>query len=387
MPILKDQPFAELLSMGAAGRYSDYSTIGSTKTYSFNGVWSPVRAITFRGSYGESVRAPNIGELFRPLAGTSNRFDDPCYLENQTAPGASSTRVANCTALITAAGGTPATFTRVNNENRIIDIPGQIQGNAALDPETARTWTAGVVLKPDFIPGLQIALDWYDIKLKGAIATPDANTVARLCADAPTIDNPLCAAIDRRTDTDPTGPNQRGYISGFRVQPQNVSEFSTAGLELNATYRLTTNTLGIFDIRFVGNYLDKLTTIQLPGAAVEDNRDRPFRPQYSFTFSPTWTIDNVTVAYNLRWQDGVRRFARANTDGQTDYVDPKYFRFKELWQHDVQVDFRVNDDFSFYTGVNNLGNQKPDIGFDTNIPISPVGRFFYAGARVNFAGH
>jgi hypothetical protein len=51
-PILKDVPFASLLSVGAAGRYSDYSTVGSTRAYQFNGIYAPIREISFRGSYG-----------------------------------------------------------------------------------------------------------------------------------------------------------------------------------------------------------------------------------------------------------------------------------------------------------------------------------------------
>jgi outer membrane receptor protein involved in Fe transport len=374
VPLLKDQPFAELLSFGAAGRYSDYSTIGSTGTYTFNGIWSPVKAISFRGSYGEAVRAPNIGEIFRPVTGTSEFFNDPCYIPNRSL--GSATRAANCVTLIQAAGGNPATFIAGNNPNAGIFIPGTQQGNRNIGPETARTWTAGVVLRPDFIPGLQIAVDWYDIRLRNAISTPPANTVAELCVDQPTLDNAFCAAIDRERGT--------GYISGFRVQPQNVAEFATAGLELNAVYRTRIGADTTLDLRLIGGYLDKLTQIATPGADVEDNADQAFRPRYSLTFSPTLTSGPVTLAYNLRWQDGTRRFAKRDTDDNPRFVDPRYFRTKELWQHDVQVDFAATDRFSYYLGVNNLGDQKPDIGFATNVPISPLGRFFYAGARVNF---
>jgi outer membrane receptor protein involved in Fe transport len=233
-----------------------------------------------------------------------------------------------------------------------------------------------VVLRPDFIPGLQIAVDWYDIRLRNAISTPPANTVAELCVDQPSLDNAFCAAIDRDRGT--------GYISGFRVQPQNVAEFATAGLELNAVYRTRIGADATLDLRLIGGYLDKLTQIATPGADVEDNADQAFRPRYSLTFSPTLTSGPVTLAYNLRWQDGTRRFAKRDTDDNPRFVDPRYFRTKELWQHDVQVDFAATDRFSYYLGVNNLGDQKPDIGFATNVPISPLGRFFYAGARVNF---
>ncbi|WP_394658343.1 TonB-dependent receptor plug domain-containing protein, partial [uncultured Novosphingobium sp.] len=193
LPLLKDRPFAHLLSVGAAGRYSDYSTVGSTKTYQFNGVWAPVVELTFRGSYGQSVRAPNIAEVFRPRTGDSDYITDPCYLGNRG--DGTQYRAANCAALIGSAGGDAANFTSANNPNANINIPGARQGNANLKAETARTWTAGLVLRP--LPRLQIALDWYDIRIKDAINTANASTVAALCVDQPTTDNPFCDAISR----------------------------------------------------------------------------------------------------------------------------------------------------------------------------------------------
>lgn len=348
VPLLKDAPMAELLSFGAAGRLSDYSTIGSTHAYQFNGIYSPIRAISFRGSYGRSVRAPNIGELFRPPTGTSAFLNDPCYINNRSS--GTQFRNANCLVLIQARGGNPATFTAANNSDAAINIPGVQRGNLNLRAEVSRTWTAGIVLRPDFIPGLQIGVDWYDIRLEDAINTPSATTVANLCVDQPTIDNAFCAAIDRRQGT--------GYISGYRVQPQNVAVFRTAGLEVNANYSIALGATDTLDLRLVGGYLDRLDQLATPGAVVENNRDRPFRPMFSANFSPTYTTGPVTLSYNLRWQNGVRRFARINTDTNPTYVDPQYFRFKQLWQHDVYVEFRAGDRFSFYGGVNNVADRS-----------------------------
>ncbi|MEH3159894.1 MAG: TonB-dependent receptor [Sphingomonas taxi] len=378
-PLVKDRPFAHLLSVGAAGRYSDYSTVGSTKAYQFNAIWAPVAAISFRGSYGRSVRAPNIGELFRPATGSSAFFSDPCYLGNRNLGSAS--RAANCVALITGLGGNPATFTAQNNPDATIFIPGSVSGNANLKAEVARTWTAGVVLRPDAIPNLSIALDWYDIRLRDAINNPNgdaANSIAELCVDQPTLDNPFCAQISRARGT--------GFINGYTIQPANVSAFRTAGAELNLAYRVRTASVGTFDIRLVGGYLHRLEQIATPGAQAENNVDQIFRPRWNATLSPTWISGPLTLSYNLRWQNGVRRFSRFETDGNPSLVDPRYFRYKALWQHDVQAQVAVGGDFAFYGGVNNLADQKPDIGFQTNVPISPVGRYFYAGAKLRFGG-
>ncbi|MEI5687530.1 TonB-dependent receptor plug domain-containing protein [Sphingomonas kyungheensis] len=378
-PLIKDKPFFHLLSVGAAGRYSDYSTVGSTRAYQFNGIWAPIRAISFRGSYGQSVRAPNIGELFRPATGSSAFFSDPCYIGNRNA--GSSSRAANCAALINGLGGNPATFTAQNNPNATIFIPGTVSGNANLKAEIARTWTAGIVLRPDFIPNLSIGVDWYDIRLRDAINNPDggaANSIAALCVDQPSLDNAFCGQISRQTGT--------GFINGYTISPQNVSAFRTSGAELNIAYRVTTASAGTFDLRLVGGYLHKLEQIATPGAQAEDNVDQPFRPQWNATLSPTWINGAFTLSYNLRWQDAVRRFTRFETDGNPTYVDPRYFRHAALWQHDIQGQVEVGRDFAFYGGVNNVTDQKPDIGFETNVPISPVGRYFYAGAKVRFGG-
>lgn len=376
VPLLKDSRFAHLLSVGAAGRYSDYSTIGSTNAYSFNAIYAPIADISFRGSYGRSVRAPNIAEVFRPRTGLSDFIEDPCYLTNRGQ--GTQFRAANCQALVARAGGNNAQFTQDRNPDANLNIVGIEQGNPDLDPEVARTWTAGVVLRPSFLPRLQIGVDWYDIRLRGAINRASPAQLAQLCVDLESTDNPYCAAISRRQGT--------GYINGYTVAPLNVAAFRTAGLEANVSYLIETARLGRFDLRLVGGYLDRLTLIPLPGAAEIDNRDQPFRPRFNAVFSPTWTIGRLTTSYNLRYQSGTRRFSRTETDGRADYVDPRYFRFKELWQHDVQASLDVDDRFSFYGGVNNLTGQKPDIGFETNVPISPLGRFLYAGARLRYGG-
>lgn len=371
-PLLRDHSLAHLLSFAAAARYSDYSTIRSTKAYQFNGIYAPIEDISFRVSNGRSVRAPNIGELFRPSTGFSDFITDPCYLINRSQ--GTQYREANCRAVITAAGGNPATFTAANNPDAGLDIAGQQSGNPNLRAEVARTWTVGVVLRPRFVQRLQIAIDWYDIRLKDAISLATATDLANLCVDLPTTDNPYCATVNRRRGT--------GYIGGYTVQPENVAAFRTAGLEFNIGYRLDTAFIGQFDLRLVGSYLHRLEILPLPSARIVDNHDQPFRPKYNVIFSPTWTLDRLTLVYNLRWQDGVRRFTRIETDSSSNFVDPRYFNFKQLWQHDAQIQIGVTKAFALYAGVNNLFDQKPDIGFETNVPVSPLGRYFYTGVRL-----
>lgn len=379
-PLFKDAPFAELLSFGAAGRYSDYSTVGSTKTWQFNGVYAPVRDLTFRGSYGEAVRAPNITELFQPTTSSSNFFTDPCtpdQINNGT-----EFRQANCVASLAAVG---AVVSPTLQSGAFVN--GTASGNLDLDPETARTWTAGVVLRPRFLPGFTASFDWYDIKLKRAINQVTPSDLANLCVDQPTLDNPFCGAIRRATAADVAAaqlPIATGTIFSYAVNPQNVASFRTAGLDVNLDYLIRTANAGTFDLRLVGGYLHRLEFIGIIGAPVTDRRDFPGSPKWTANFSPSWTLGGLTLNYNLRWNNATRVFDRPTVAANPDIVERRYLRFSELWQHDVQIRYQLPDGFALYGGVTNLTDQKPDAySFGTNVPISPLGRFLYVGARIN----
>ena len=366
VPIFQGQRFAETLSVGAAGRYSHYSTVGNTRTWQFNGVYAPVRDISLRGSYGKAVRAPNIGELFQPITGASEFFIDPCT-PDQIANGTQYRR-ANCTTSLAAVGAAISPGLQSASF-----INGTAAGNPNLKAESARTWTAGVVLRPRFVSGLTVSVDWYDIKLKNAINRPPASQLATLCVDQPTLDNPFCASITRARGT--------GIISSYTLQPQNVASFRTAGADLNVDYLIRTASVGTFDLRLVGGYLHSLEFIGIPGADVENQRDLPGRPKWNANFSPTWTLGGLSVNYNLRWLDGTfvtdRNTLRANPDFAAKV------RYSELWQHDAQVQYQLDSGLALYGGVTNFTNQKPDEGNSTDQPISPLGRFFYVGAKVN----
>ena len=330
-----------------------------------------MRDISFRGSYGQSVRAPNIGELFQPLSSAQGFFNDPCYeraIENGT-----QFRAANCRAQLAAAGRN----TLIGEADTAFVINGVSRGNLGLRPERARTWTAGVVLRPRFLPGLTASADWYDIDLKDAINTVGANDLVNLCVDQPTLDNPYCASYTRAQGT--------GRISSFTVGPQNVANFRTAGLDVNINYQLRAGSVGTFDLRLVGGYVDRLTFVAIPGAPLVNNLDSFGSPRWNANFAPTWTLGDVSVNYNLRWFNATRVFDRNTTAANPDVVAGRYLRNDALWQHDIQVAYQAPSGFTFYGGVTNFTNQEPDpAAYGTNVPISPLGRFLYAGARVRF---
>jgi outer membrane receptor protein involved in Fe transport len=370
LPILKDVPGAYLLSFGGAFRLSDYSTIGSTTTWKVDGVWAPIPDISLRGTYSQAVRAPNIGELFGPASTSYNYIVDPC--DTQETNNGTSSREANCAALLNALGVDPTTFSPSSRPEASVYTEGLASGNRDLQEETATTWTAGVVLRPTFLRGFTASFDWYDIKIKDAINTAEAQDLAELCVDQPTLDNQFCPGIERDED---------GYIVGFNVMPANVAQFRTAGLDVSLGYRLATDTLGTFDLLLVGNYLDRLEFVSSPGADVDSDAGEIFYPKYSATLDLTWKKGAASFNYGINWFSKTDRFTAEQLAGDPDYADPRYFKIKEKWQHDVQVGYTIADTVEVYAGVQNIFDQRPVFDY-TYYPISGMGRFFYGGITV-----
>ena len=372
LPVLEDAPYARRLSFGAAFRASDYSTVGSTNAWKVDFVYAPVESVTLRGTYSQAVRAPNISELFSPQSTSFNFIVDPCDI-NELNNG-TSVREANCAALLTGLGIDPTTFLPSNTPQATLYTEGLYSGNPDLSEETANTWTAGIVLRPESAPGLSLSLDWYDIEIKDAINTPEAEELAQLCVDQPSLDNNFCAGVTRDPET--------GYIVGFTVKPDNVASFRTAGMDIALDYLVATDH-GDFKLQLVGGYLDRLEFVSSPGAEVDSDLDEQYYPKYSATLDASWTRGALTLAYGLNWFSETDRFTSETLAGDPDYSDSKYFKVKPKWDHEISVAYEFSDAVNVYAGVNNLFDQKPEFGY-SSYPVSAMGRYFYAGARINF---
>ena len=121
-----------------AYRYSDYSTDKTTNSYGIGADWAPIREAKIRGSYQQAVRAANIIELFtraglQPL----RTARDPCAGPAPTATLAQCLR----TGLTAAQYGSRCLTSPAGQYNYLQG------GNPNLEPETAKTYTFGGVLR------------------------------------------------------------------------------------------------------------------------------------------------------------------------------------------------------------------------------------------------
>jgi iron complex outermembrane receptor protein len=373
LPLLKDLPFVQNLTLNGAYRYSDYSTAGKTDAWNVGLRWDLNDSIGFRSSVARAVRAPNISELFLPVSQTFALLDDPCDDDNYQAGVNPSVREANCRAALGLGANDPYTFNNTTSSS----VEGVIGGNPDLETEQADTFTAGLVFRPSFVPGLSVTLDYYDIELENAIQFFSAQAIVDKCYDLPQ-PNQFCGLISRNPTND--------FIDGFEQFGVNVASYKTVGYDLTIRYLLDPANFGIqqdigrFGFSLTANKLDQLTFTEDPSdpLSVNETVGQAFVPEWQATFDLSWEWKNLFVNYGYNWFDETRRF-----EGRPDdYIDPAYKNYSARSVHDIQVRYTVDDRIAIYGGVNNVGDQQPDRGLN-DYPVGPLGRYFYLGMNLS----
>lgn len=379
LPILADRPFFHELTIGGAARYSDYSTVGGAFTWNVNGVFAPVPDIRFRGTYAQAVRAPNIFELFSPQQGTVFRPIDPCDANEIAALLADDdpanvtigqNRQANC-----AADGLPADFV----DPLTARFSGTTGGNPDLSEETAKTFTAGVVLQPRFVPGLTISADYYDIEIEDAISAVTAQNIVNSCYGSTTFPNQFCDLFTR--DRNAASPTFLGFNFLRQVQ-LNFGRIETAGIDatINYAFALGDNR---FNLRATGNWVDKIDRFFDPTnpEVIDPGLGENGAPEWSGVGSVNWSNGPYSLGYRVQY---IGKQALAGV--QIELVDTQFGPAgiaDEIFVHDVSFGIDVSEDFTLYGGINNLTDEEPYIN-RVSYPVTPVGRFFFVGARARF---
>jgi iron complex outermembrane receptor protein len=207
VPIFKDRPFFKDLSFSGAARVTNVKSTrrddGFTDkdngnwTYKVGGNWAVNDWVRFRGTYGTSFRAPALFEQFKAneTAFISARTIDPCvnWQQNNLDGNISDRIAANCQA-----AGIPTNYPGGTITATVVSEG----GIGSLDPETSTAKTASIILTPrfDFLPDtrLSLAVDYFDIKVKGEVSQLGAANIVFGCYDSPTYPtDPLCNLFQR----------------------------------------------------------------------------------------------------------------------------------------------------------------------------------------------
>lgn len=373
LPLLADLPFAQLLTVKGSARYSDYSlaNVGGVFTWAVDGIYKPIDDVTLRASYARAVRAPNITNLFSPTTPATFRPIDPCD-EAQINRGPNpAVRLANCRA-----DGIPAGFT----DPLTARITGLTGGNPNLEEEQSKSLTAGIVLTPTFLPGFTATVDYYEYDITNAIANVSADEIASGCYDSPDFPNNTFCSLFTRNRT--AGPTFLGFNS-FSNAPVNFARFEARGIDFQARYRFPLGSnAGNITARVAGTYLLRNTTFT---SVTDPNSQDDFvgeaqRPEVAFSTGLAWDKDEFRIEWETFWQSK-QYYQGIDVEDPTGFAEPN--RDGSFWSHDVSVSYKINDDFTIRSGVNNLTDERP-FKAEAAYPISAIGRNYFVGVSAKY---
>ena len=217
VPLLSDMTAMDYLGLELAVRSSDYSTSGRVTTWKAGAEWALIDWFRVRGAYNVAIRAPNLDELFDTVTIGFSAGDDPCDKDL----GPTSAQKQLCVAQGVLASEIDA-FDQTN-----VGFGVQSGGNPTLTQEESDTWTIGAVISPPFLEGLNLTIDYYEIKIEDAIDQLSAQQVVNSCFRTLDNDSDACRSINRF-------PN--GQIDFVSATLKNIATLEASGLDFQADY-------------------------------------------------------------------------------------------------------------------------------------------------------
>lgn len=396
VPLLKNKPFAQQLSVDIASRYSDYSNFGNTANSKASVIWKPVRDLLVRGTRAQGFRAPTLSDTFGGGQQAYESYLDACdsmYGEAARNPAVA----ARC-----AAAGVPAGFRQLNQAGSPVPagggqtpVPFNVgAGNDALRPETATTTTFGIVASPNWLNGASIALDWFDIHVKNRISGVTATYEIDQCYVGGV--QAFCDKIKRDPAT--------GMIASLARGNANLGELQTRGVDLALAYRFPRTALGRFDIRSESTYTDMFRIKSTATSNWENDAGE-------FTYNPVksnvaldWSLGNWSATLASRYTSGVKVHCWSaasneecsNPTGAASW-GTGYTTLGAMVYSDLSVGYVLPWKAKLLAGANNVFDRKPRIVYDANTsfpngtsaaasvdPQMPIDRLFYVRYSQSF---
>jgi len=388
VPLLADTPFAELLEVNGALRWTSNTAsdafTGEEKTtdaisYKISGIWEVGGGLRFRGSRSRDIRAAGFRELFLRNVPTEEG-SSLGIVDNPGIPGA-------------------------GNDDPTPILNG---GSFALNPEKADTTTAGVVFSPSFIPGLRLSVDWYQIAIKDAVTTLGGQRIVDFCDEF----DLFCDRIAFASPSDIT------FIDARQV---NLGQMTVRGFDFEVDYRLPLSNIsenwgGTLGLRLLGNHQYDFQVQADPTTPVVDyaGQTGPVGAAGNFNPSPSWIWNgflsydsgpfNTTLSFR-RISKGIYNVERIGPEDEgydptlrnsinTNRVDgATYFGLAMSYQ--IPLGSSADNYIEVFGAIDNLFDTKPPVApgggglGGSNYPTNPVffdtfGSRFRTGVRARF---
>jgi iron complex outermembrane recepter protein len=369
-------PFFKTFEMDFAGRYDKYDGFKSHFTPKVGAKWDLTPTFALRSTYSEGFRAPSLTQMVN--GGTQyfvNNFEDKLRCNK---PGSDST---DC----------------------VKSLSGIAAANKELEPETARSFTAGLIFSPT--SSIDILVDYYSIRKDKEVD---------LLSNTAVVDNPKYADYVKRDQNpgtwlvDANGkpiPNTGPLIS-IGTPYVNAGGTRTSGVDLELDVRNSLGDMGklssrlnytyVFDYKkaaMVGDPMFDL--VGTNGAISNDTTSVGEMPRVRATLSTTWSYQDHNLTANVNYVSSLSMMARYSTqdDGSVGPYDQPYCQYGRpsvnpqytKFYPDCEVHSWTTVDLAYaYSGIKNtvLSFNVANL-FDSKAPYDPS----YATAGYNTALH
>lgn len=347
LPLVKFEDTLEVDLSGAA-RYSHYSTSGGIWTWKGGATARLFNDLLLRGTHSRDIRSPSIGELFAVRSiniGPLNDQDNPA-----------ARRAAN-----PSYNATPSTVTTFTG------------GNLDLVPEVSYTTALGATYSPSFLSGFSASVDYYKIKIGGAITALNGSNLTLACFRG-------SAAACGRITRDATGT-----VVQVAANQQNIASFETSGFDMEASYIMRLSSIGAnlpgsIRLRALATYVDTLvfdtglSRVETAGD-VGDSVQRA-TPKWRGTLSASYQDESFGLDVRARYIGG-GNFDRTRTTLINNSISSRTYV-------DIGAQFKVAEEFVLFANVNNVFDRKPPLITVNSTLYDVVGTYATVGARVSF---
>jgi len=273
-------PVLDSLEAQLALRYEDYSDFGSTTNPKIALRWQPIPSLMFRGSYSTSFRPPSFWELYIPTQLGFGLYTDSVRCE----------------------------YTGLPEDCGRREYLKEEEGNPDLGPEKGKSWFAGMVWEPGFLPGFEFQLDFWEFRHEERIEWYSAQLVLDEGGDFGIIREPA----------EPDGTP--GRIILIRESLINTDELVTRGFDTTIRYSWQTARAGDFRASLMHTYVDKYVfTDTIYGNQGFNYAGKHYlfnaRPRNRANVNFNWTKDQHGAAANVHYIGHYENFWNEWVDG------------------------------------------------------------------------
>ncbi|MDQ9092134.1 TonB-dependent receptor [Pseudoalteromonas haloplanktis] len=379
-------PLLDAVTMNAAIRLSDYSTVGNTESWNVGIDWTVTDDLRLRATRARSTRAPNIDELFSPPSQTfPSGLTDPCVGVGSTGGGAADVA---CRADVGVATNIAQNGVFTLNQSDLQGISGFNRGNPELKEEVGNSVTVGIVYTPEeLISGLDITIDYFDIEIDDAIVATPRQFILSQCYGG---DESFCNFITRRSAA--AGNNSAGSLEFIDSGVSNSGGLGTEGVDLTLTYATDIGP-GSFRTRLAYTYLIDGYSIPLPGVAKDTFAGEVGASEHKANWNLGYKINDFDFNWSMTYT-GSADFDDQFLNG-FDNIPAGSVGVGSVTYHDVQASYHISDAVELYMGANNLFDKEPpriisgvsgsSTGTETAAgTYDPIGQTYYIGFRSKF---